>query len=256
MSGLTSIADTLLQQTPLHQLLDMGGPVMVVLLTMALIGVITFLYVMLYGAIYAPRLTRNLKSTLRHWQHHPDSVDTLRIRDQSSRLAQKNPLLQLVANAMAARQSNMDTEQIKVTVARDARLAMDPFEAPLKVMEVIAALAPLLGLLGTVIGMMEAFGVMATTEGQPNAAELSGGIYKALTTTAAGLVVAIPFAALAAWVEFRLRRINDVINNTLVTVLNTPCPGPAHPGQSSGESSDITDTGSRHGEPRFDYAVG
>jgi len=58
----------------------------------------------------------------------------------------------------------------------------------LKIIEVIAALAPLLGLLGTVLGMMEAFSAMAATEGRANATQLSGGIYEALTTTAAGLV--------------------------------------------------------------------
>ena len=65
-----------------------------------------------------------------------------------------------------------------------------------------------------------AFSAMAATEGRANATQLSGGIYEALTTTAAGLVVAIPFAALAAWIEFRLRRIHKTINSTLVSVLH------------------------------------
>ncbi|MDR9426393.1 MAG: MotA/TolQ/ExbB proton channel family protein, partial [Marinobacter sp.] len=46
------------------------------------------------------------------------------------------------------------------------------------------------------------------------------GIYEALTTTAAGLVIAIPFAAIAAWIEFRLRRIHQTVNYTLITVLS------------------------------------
>ena len=48
----------------------------------------------------------------------------------------------------------------------------------------------------------------------------TAGAVLALTTTAAGLVVAIPFAALAAWIEFRLRRIHKTINSTLVSILN------------------------------------
>ena len=63
---------------------------------------------------------------------------------------------------------------------------------------------------------------MAATEGRANASQLSGGIYEALTTTAAGLVIAIPFAALAAWIEFRLRRIQKTINSALVTILSVP----------------------------------
>src|SRR5690606_20138525 len=104
--------------------------------------------------------------------------------------------------------------KLQQRLARDAQHALEPFEAPLKILEVIAALAPLLGLLGTVLGMMDAFSAMAASEGRANASQLSGGIHEALTTTAAGLVVAIPFAALAAWTEFRLRRISKTINST------------------------------------------
>src|SRR6059058_667467 len=50
----------------------------------------------------------------------------------------------------------------------------------------------LLGLLGTVAGMIEAFGVIASNGGYATVTELSGGIYKSLLTTAAGLVVATP----------------------------------------------------------------
>ena len=95
-----------------------------------------------------------------------------------------------------------------------------PFEAPLKIIEVIAALAPLLGLLGTVMGMMEAFSTMAASEGRASATQLSGGIYQALTTTAAGLIVAIPLAAIAAWIEFRLRRLQATMNTVLFDALN------------------------------------
>ena len=57
--------------------------------------------------------------------------------------------------------------------------------------ETIAAVAPLLGLLGTVVGMIKVFAVI-TTEGVGNPETLAGGISEALITTAAGLVVAIP----------------------------------------------------------------
>ena len=56
----------------------------------------------------------------------------------------------------------------------------------------LAFLAPLLGLLGTVSGMIEAFGTIASHGGYATVTELSGGIYKSLLTTAAGLVVAAP----------------------------------------------------------------
>src|SRR5207237_5993756 len=53
-------------------------------------------------------------------------------------------------------------------------------------------LAPLLGLLGTVAGMIDAFGTITSHGGYATITELSGGVYKSLLTTAAGLVVAAP----------------------------------------------------------------
>ncbi|HDZ39052.1 MAG TPA: MotA/TolQ/ExbB proton channel family protein [Marinobacter sp.] len=205
---------------PLNQLLAMGGPVMLVLLGMAVLGLVTFIYLILLGALYAPRLSKKLKTTITLWQQDPARVNPQAIREQTSRWAKLNPLQNLITNTIEALQKNKDGQQVRETSARDAQQSLEPFEAPLKIIEVIAALAPLLGLLGTVLGMMDAFSAMAATEGRANASQLSGGIYEALTTTAAGLIVAIPFSALAAWIEFRLKRIHKVINGSLVSVLS------------------------------------
>ena len=205
---------------PLAQLIDMGGPVMVVLVALAIFGVVTFMYLMLLGALYAPHLSGRLKKTVMNWQKNPASVRPSDVRHQAGRWGRMNPLQHLVTDTIEAIQNGQDDRKIRETAARDAQHSLEPFEAPLKIIEVIAALAPLLGLLGTVMGMMEAFSAMAASEGRANATQLSGGIYEALTTTAAGLVVAIPFAALAAWIEFRLRRIHKTINSTLVSILH------------------------------------
>ncbi|WP_296935504.1 MotA/TolQ/ExbB proton channel family protein [uncultured Marinobacter sp.] len=205
---------------PLAQLIDMGGPVMIVLVVLAVIGLVTFVYLVLLGALYAPRLSGRLKKTVMQCQNDPASVRPSDVRQQAGRWGRMNPLQRLVSDTIEAIQHGQDDRQIRETAARDAQHSLEPFEAPLKIIEVIAALAPLLGLLGTVLGMMEAFSAMAATEGRANATQLSGGIYEALTTTAAGLVVAIPFAALAAWIEFRLRRIHKTINSTLVSILH------------------------------------
>ncbi|MEX2473652.1 MotA/TolQ/ExbB proton channel family protein [Marinobacter sp.] len=206
--------------TPLGQLIDMGGPVMLVLLALAVAGVITFIYMILFGTFFTPRLTAKLKKTITFWQQNPSEQAPEQLRQQQTFWCRLNPLHHLTIDTMENQLARRSPQQVRETAARDAQKALEPFEAPLKIIEVIAALAPLLGLLGTVLGMMEAFSAMAATEGRANATQLSGGIYEALTTTAAGLVVAIPFAALAAWIEFRLRRIHKTINGALVSVLS------------------------------------
>lgn len=212
---------------PLAQLIDMGGPVMWVLLVLAVLGTVTFVYLMLFGALYAPRMTHPLRQLLGQWQAAPSDARPEQLRRQAGFFARRNPMMHLLVDSMTGCQSATPVTGVRETAARDAQSALEPFEGPLKLIEVIAALAPLLGLLGTVMGMMEAFSAMAATEGRANASQLSGGIYEALITTAAGLAVAIPFAALAAWIEFRLRRIHRTMNSALVSVFNVVSSGVA-----------------------------
>jgi biopolymer transport protein ExbB len=68
---------------------------------------------------------------------------------------------------------------------------------------VIGNIAPMMGLLGTVVGMVIAFREVAETQGAARAADLASGIYQALVTTVAGLIIAIP--SLAALAVFRNR---------------------------------------------------
>jgi biopolymer transport protein ExbB len=76
---------------------------------------------------------------------------------------------------------------------------------------VIANLAPMLGLLGTVVGLIVAFQEVASTGGRATAADLAQGIYLALVTTVEGLVVAIP--ALGAYAVFR-NRVDQLVAET------------------------------------------
>ncbi|MFQ5559460.1 MAG: MotA/TolQ/ExbB proton channel family protein, partial [Nitrospinota bacterium] len=76
----------------------------------------------------------------------------------------------------------------------------------LKGLGVIANLAPMLGLLGTVTGMIKAFDVISES-GAGNAGLVAGGISEALITTATGLVVAIPTLAMYHFLKGRVNRL-------------------------------------------------
>ena len=78
-------------------------------------------------------------------------------------------------------------------------------------LSVIGNIAPMLGLLGTVTGMIVAFRQVAISEGTAGAGDLAQGIYSALVTTVAGLIIAIP--GLAAFAVFR-NRIDELIAET------------------------------------------
>lgn len=204
---------------PVTELLSMGGPVMGVLLAISVLGLGTALYTLVISLLQAPRLNRRIRAGVDQWC---DGEDDAARRSLSG---QRNPLAGLLAFVMHRRSQGETESSLRDEVARRAQRLLLPFESPLKILEVIAALAPLIGLLGTVMGMMTAFEAMANTQGQADPAELSGGIYEALSTTATGLAIAIPFAAIAAWMEFRMRRMQQQINDLLVRIFRREVPG-------------------------------
>jgi biopolymer transport protein ExbB len=74
----------------------------------------------------------------------------------------------------------------------------------MRVLEAVVQAAPMLGLLGTVVGMIDAFGALAQSTGGVDPALLAGGIWTALTTTAIGLAIALVFYFVAIWLEGRI----------------------------------------------------
>jgi biopolymer transport protein ExbB len=84
---------------------------------------------------------------------------------------------------------------------------LDRYRQGMALLAYVAEVAPLLGLLGTVLGMVDLFGALEGAGGQVTTADLAGGIWKALLTTAAGLLVAIPSMGLYRWLERRQERL-------------------------------------------------
>ncbi len=104
-------------------------------------------------------------------------------------LRESSALGRILAAALANR--HKPRELIKETVEDTGRHVVHEMERFLNTLGTIAGISPLLGLLGTVIGMIKVFSAIIA-HGVGNANELAGGISEALITTAAGLTVAIP----------------------------------------------------------------
>jgi len=83
---------------------------------------------------------------------------------------------------------------------------------------VLAGVAPLLGLLGTVTGMIDMFSVIAA-QGSGNARSLSGGISEALICTQAGMLAAIPLLIAHAWLSRRAERRTHLLEEAACGVL-------------------------------------
>jgi len=100
------------------------------------------------------------------------------------------PIVSVVRTAIYKR--HLPPPELREVVREIAQLAIPDLEANISLLGTIGYVAPLLGLLGTVTGMIDAFVKINQTSGTASVGELSQGIYTALITTAAGLVVAIP----------------------------------------------------------------
>jgi biopolymer transport protein ExbB len=94
---------------------------------------------------------------------------------------------------------------------------MSPLRRYLSVIAVLAAVAPLFGLLGTVTGMMTTFNVIALF-GTGNARAMAGGISEALITTQSGLLVAIPGLFMSAFLTRRANRLESHLNEVVMTL--------------------------------------
>ncbi len=130
-----------------------------------------------------------------------NELDSSRLREL--RLA--SPLGQILAAGLVnARQGR---ELMQESIEQTAAQVIHEMERYLSTLGTIAAITPLLGLLGTVIGMIRVFTeIMIQGTGNPNA--LAGGISEALITTAAGLTVAIPAYAFH---RMFLRRVDTLV---------------------------------------------
>jgi biopolymer transport protein ExbB len=100
-------------------------------------------------------------------------------------------------------QSKADLEELAMMQARQEYQRLT---RRLSLLNLIAGLAPLVGLLGTVVGMVRAFHTVAASQGPVNPSMLAGGIWEALLTTVAGLTIAIPALLFHHYLDQRVRQ--------------------------------------------------
>ncbi|MBZ9538532.1 MotA/TolQ/ExbB proton channel family protein [Modicisalibacter tunisiensis] len=94
--------------------------------------------------------------------------------------------------AAGLRNARLGQDAVRARLQEAATAVIHDMERFLSPLGTIASITPLIGLLGTVVGMIQVFAVIVGAEGAQRTSELAGGISQALVTTAAGLAVAIP----------------------------------------------------------------
>jgi biopolymer transport protein ExbB len=118
----------------------------------------------------------------------------------------------------ACHQPGMNEARAREETTRVAKAALARARTGLRALELIATIAPLIGLLGTVLGMIEAFQALQDSGSRADPSALAGGIWQALLTTAAGMAVAIPASVALTWFESIIERVQGDMEDTATRI--------------------------------------
>lgn len=199
----------------IQEFLIIGGPVVWILMGFSVIA-LTIVMVKFWQLTSLRAESRKaLDLALESWRNR-DADGAIAM------LSDKRPVESIVAYSMdALRSTSRDVATVREEAERRALNTLHTLRSNLRPLEIIASLSPLLGLLGTVLGMITAFQSMESAGSQVDPSVLSGGIWQALLTTAVGITVAIPVVALHAWLERKVERIAHVMNDAVTQVFTS-----------------------------------
>jgi len=193
------------------KLLDIGGPVVWILCALSVFALSVILIKLWQFAWQRPESLADVERALGLWRKNEVNL-------ACSCLRQSNPVSQIVEHAMLELDRGVEHAALQEELSRLASRYINQLRALLRPLEVIANLSPLLGLMGTVLGMIVAFQQMEAAGSQVDPSVLSGGIWQALLTTAAGLAVAIPVSAIHSWLDRKVERVAQNMNDVVTQV--------------------------------------
>ena len=190
--------------TSFFDLFERGGPVMWPILLCSIVAL----------AIALERLVALSHLDLENRTLPTDVAHAIQSRQlaQVERLCDQNPGPLSAMVKAGVRRYGRPREEILETVEEAAAVEVLELERNIPLLGTIAHLSPLLGLLGTVTGLVRCFQVIqekATTVNPVNPGDLAGGIWEALLTTVFGLLVAIPAYGMYNYLAYRINRLSN-----------------------------------------------
>jgi biopolymer transport protein ExbB len=134
---------------------------------------------------------------------------------------QHSPLSALIASCLESQ--HLGRAQAKERMEEVGSVQVGILARYVSALSTVATVSPLLGLLGTVTGMIKVFKSVAVVD-NPQISQLAGGIWEALLTTVAGLAVAIPSYLAYRYLESRIERIASALQEYAIAMLDTVFP--------------------------------
>ena len=197
---ITTLQDALLRIT------DLGGPVVLLLGALSVLVLAVVLYKLWQFSAAGVGRHKALQDAITAW----DAGDRTTARENLNR--SRSYLAPVVAMAL-------DGQDDAARLEAEAETCFARLESGFRFLDSVAQLAPLLGLFGTVLGMISAFQALQEAGAQVDPSALAGGIWVALLTTAVGLAVAMPTSVVLSWLESRMDADRVLAQKALRTVL-------------------------------------
>lgn len=196
-------------------LITLGGPVVALLMVLSMFA-LAIILIKLWQLTMMGRDRRRIESAVHQWLAG-DYRNALDIMNRT-----KGVFSSVVARAMTGTAEGRQERYVREDTEHEAVRALSSASSYLRALQAVAQVAPLLGLFGTVLGMIEAFRSLEAAGTQVNPADLAGGIWVALMTTAVGLAVAMPVSLVLYALESRIDRMRVRLEGWVTAVLTHP----------------------------------
>ena len=193
-------------------LISKGGP-----LVWLLLGCLTF-----SGAIFLERLAYYHRASMNVGEFLGGLGGLIRRKNFAEALqeciATRVPAGRVIHAALL--RHNVPREQLKEIVQEAGQLEVPRLERFLSILNAIAHSAPLLGLLGTMVGLLDSFTNLSAAQGIASTSEVARGLYQSLVTAALGIVVAVPSYLAYAFLTAKVRSIMHELERAGIEIVN------------------------------------
>ncbi len=199
----------------IRSFLELGGPVVALILLLSVFALALILLKLVQ--FWRERVGRHrvAERALHAWFHQGHGEARALVQnDRSPAGAALAACMRLTA------QRKIPKDAIEDEVSRVALFRLHELQRGFRALDAIAQIAPLLGLFGTVLGMIEAFRQLQEAGNTVDPSLLAGGIWVALLTTAAGLAVAMPVSLVLTWLETRVENERVAIETLTGAILS------------------------------------
>ena len=206
-----SLTEPVAEGVNVWELAVKGGWIMIVLALLSVVGVYIFIE-------RFTTLRKAVKQNPRFMQCIRDNVKDDDIKSATNYcMNEDTPIARVVERGL--KNINLTAPAIREGLDNSANIEVAALEKGLPILSTIAAVAPMIGFLGTVTGMVQAFWEMANAGNNIDTSLLSGGIYEAMVTTVGGLIVGIVAIFAYNFLVIRVDKVQNDLENGIISFM-------------------------------------